>query len=390
MAACYYRYWGKAKKDADSEGPDYHLLVYHSLDVAAVGSVLLNPETTLCQSLARQLGVDARWLRDWFVFCLRLHDLGKFFRAFQNLVPDLSLKLVPFAGQCTYAERHDTLGFALWKKTLTKALSDVVPAAYSRLTEPWLEIACGHHGQPPKKITYPVTSHLLEEDEQAAEQFVREILTLWPVDLSPLDTIDKKNFRRVSWQLAGLAVLADWLGSNQNIFRYHSVVMPLTDYWFQLALPGARQAVAMAQLGERRITSFSSIQQQFDFISDDTATPLQHHAQTLHLDAGPQLFILEDVTGAGKTEAAMVLVHRLMAAGLAQGVYVGLPTMATANAMYERMRDSYRRLYKDDEWPSLILSHGARELSQAFSESVMLNGQQADSNYDRSELSASA
>jgi CRISPR-associated endonuclease/helicase Cas3 len=390
MAARYYRYWGKAKKDADSEGPDYHLLVYHSLDVAAVGSVLLDPKTALCQSLARQLGVDARWLQDWFVFCLRLHDLGKFFRAFQNLVPNLSLQLVPFAGQCTYAERHDTLGFALWQKTLAKALSDVVPAVYSRLIEPWLEIACGHHGQPPKKIAYPITSYLLEEDELAAEEFVRDILTLWPVELSSLDGIGKQNFRRVSWQLAGLAVLADWLGSNQNIFRYRSNVMPLTDYWHQVALPDAQQAVAMAQLGERRIAPFSSIQQQFDFISDDTATPLQHHAQTLPLGAGPQLFILEDVTGAGKTEAAMVLVHRLMASGQAQGVYVGLPTMATANAMYERMRDSYRRLYTDSELPSLVLSHGARELSQAFSESVMLNDQKTDSNYDKGELSASA
>ena len=30
--ASYFRYWGKAEKD----GPGYHLLVYHCLDVAAV------------------------------------------------------------------------------------------------------------------------------------------------------------------------------------------------------------------------------------------------------------------------------------------------------------------------------------------------------------------
>lgn len=390
MDALYYRYWGKAKRDPGSEGPEYHLLVYHSLDVAAVGWALLDPRGKLCQSLAQQLGVDAIWLRDWFVFCLWLHDLGKFFRAFQNLAPNLSDQLVPFVGQCTYAERHDTLGFALWQKKLAKALADVVPAAYFRLTESWLEIVCGHHGQPPKKLSFPIAPYLLEEDEQAAEQFVREILTLWPIDFAPLKCIDKKLLRQVSWQLAGLAVLADWLGSNQDIFRYRDDVMSLTDYWEKSALPGAEQAVSMAQLGERRITSFSSINQQFDFISDDTATPLQRHAQILPLATGPQLFILEDVTGAGKTEAAMVLVHRLMAGGQAQGVYVGLPTMATANAMYERMRDSYRRLYDDDERPSLVLSHGARELSQAFSDSVTLNDQQTDSNYESGELSASA
>jgi CRISPR-associated endonuclease/helicase Cas3 len=29
----YYRYWGKAKPDMDSEDPAYHLLPYHCLDV---------------------------------------------------------------------------------------------------------------------------------------------------------------------------------------------------------------------------------------------------------------------------------------------------------------------------------------------------------------------
>ncbi|MBN1577058.1 MAG: hypothetical protein JW913_10925 [Chitinispirillaceae bacterium] len=33
----YYKYWGKARKRVDGAGYDYHLLVYHCLDVAAVG-----------------------------------------------------------------------------------------------------------------------------------------------------------------------------------------------------------------------------------------------------------------------------------------------------------------------------------------------------------------
>jgi CRISPR-associated endonuclease/helicase Cas3 len=44
------------------------------------------------------------------------------------------------------------------------------------------------------------------------------------------------------------------------------------------------------------------------------------------------------VTGAGKTEAAMMLAHRLMAAGLADGFFIAL-TMATANAMYGRISE---------------------------------------------------
>jgi CRISPR-associated endonuclease/helicase Cas3 len=33
----YFKYWGKAAKDKEGGEMQYHLLAYHSLDVAAVG-----------------------------------------------------------------------------------------------------------------------------------------------------------------------------------------------------------------------------------------------------------------------------------------------------------------------------------------------------------------
>ena len=33
----YFKYWGKAAKSKEGEEMRYHLLAYHSLDVAAVG-----------------------------------------------------------------------------------------------------------------------------------------------------------------------------------------------------------------------------------------------------------------------------------------------------------------------------------------------------------------
>ena len=42
-----YKYWGKAQANAGDGMPDYHLLVYHCLDVAAVGKVLLEKNQLL-------------------------------------------------------------------------------------------------------------------------------------------------------------------------------------------------------------------------------------------------------------------------------------------------------------------------------------------------------
>ena len=95
---------------------------------------------------------------------------------------------------------------------------------------------------------------------------------------------------------------------------------------------------------------------------------MQKLAEEAPLKDGAQLFILEDTTGAGKTEAAIMLAARMMAAGKGEGLYFALPTMATANAMYERLAVTYQKLFETSasEDLSLVLAHGRSNLSEAF------------------------
>jgi CRISPR-associated endonuclease/helicase Cas3 len=396
----YYKYWGKAKKAPDPEGPDYHLLVYHSLDVAACGWLLLSDEYRWTKELAGSLGISPEQLRRLFVFFLCLHDLGKFARAFQGQVEGLSERLVtPIAGM-PYTERHDSLGYWLWRESepfqtvLAQALG-VTRQEVRRSTQlhTWFEIVTGHHGQPPKQpnLSTRLLAHFDRSDIEAACAFLEELM-LWKLECEDLAVLqDKqvaKRLKRESWKLAGLAVLADWLGSNQKYFEYCINETPLQSYWKEKAFPIAQEALDQANLKPLQIAKFSTLQQLFPFI--ETPTPLQRYAIEQPLADGPQLFILEDVTGAGKTEAAMVLVHRMLSRNLADGLYVGLPTMATANAMYERLADCYRKLYDSATMPSLVLAHGARHLSEAFSQSVSLHTQPQDADYDNDEHSASA
>jgi CRISPR-associated endonuclease/helicase Cas3 len=66
-----------------------------------------------------------------------------------------------------------------------------------------------------------------------------------------------------------------------------------------------------------------------------------------------------------------------MAAGCGNGLFVALPTMATSNAMYDRMIEVYQRLFVKDSSPSLVLAHGARHLSATFMASVAGHGTNA-------------
>lgn len=145
--------------------------------------------------------------------------------------------------------------------------------------------------------------------------------------------------------------------------------MDLRRYWEDIALPQARQAARDAGLLPSPISSKTGLASVFPEIT--AARPLQSWAETVALPNGPALFTIEDATGSGKTEAALVLAHRLMAAGHGTGIFFALPTMATANAMYARLSNAYRRLFSDGTCPSLVLAHSRRSLHEGFRSSIL-------------------
>ncbi|WP_429886413.1 CRISPR-associated helicase Cas3' [Geoalkalibacter halelectricus] len=364
-----FDYWGKTVEDGR-----YHLLPYHCLDVAAVGWLLLDPHKSLCRHLAAQLGVEPVVLQRWASFFFCLHDLGKFASAFQGLVPGLSPDLV--TSRLIYTERHDSLGYLLWddnddglffKAAERGAFPTSGQRQLRRTLRAWMQIVTGHHGIPPKTGQIDLANHFTLQDREAALTFLLAIHEFFLSDTDAEILNDKELCRRlnlVSWTLAGIVVLADWLGSGRPAERYVRHSLPLQEYWRDHAMPFAVEAVAAARIENSPIAPYAGARHLFPFI--DKLTPLQHWATERELADTQQLFILEDVTGAGKTEASLILAHRLMANGLADGIYVALPTMATANAMYERLRRAYKGLYARDASPSLTLAHGARHLSADF------------------------
>ncbi len=98
---------------------------------------------------------------------------------------------------------------------------------------------------------------------------------------------------------------------------------------------------------------------------------MQSLTESLDLSDGPQLVLIEDATGSGKTEAAILLAARMMAAGRGEGIFVALPTMATANAMHKRLQNAIDALFErgvnGEQEPSLIFAHGKAALSRDLS-----------------------
>ena len=123
MNSLLLQYWGKAQPkpepgDAAALVP-WHPLVYHSLDVAAVGQVLLWTNDRLGRLFDR-LELDGSETEALFCLLLALHDLGKFSKPFQAKAPQFyptvlgELPSLPDPG-------HSRASHLLWDS----ALSDV-------------------------------------------------------------------------------------------------------------------------------------------------------------------------------------------------------------------------------------------------------------------------
>ena len=392
-SASIMSYWGKAGGENES-----HPLVYHQLDVAATGLVLLDFLPRLHDRLADLSGLGRTPLRHWIGFFLAVHDLGKFSSAFQQLRKDLS----PAQDrEYFYSIRHDTLGHIAWRRLFAEDGQLIERLAAwpdgedpIELIDTWVQCVTGHHGQPPRLQSAPISDHFSREDQDAMRAWVETASDLFlakpakPI-AAPLETLEKHE-ANFSWYLAGLCTLADWLGSNRDYFPYCTESLTAGQYLEEHALPNAQRAMADSGLLPVDTADFLGPKNLFDFLTEPT--PLQKACLELPLDSGPKLHILEDVTGAGKTEAAFILLARMMAANQAEGAYIALPTMATANAMYSRTASVYRKLYRRDQSaPSLVLAHGGRRLDRDFQSSLIHPGQLPDEGeYERGEFDAEA
>lgn len=369
-----YKYWGKTNQGDVYGGDDYHLLCWHSLDVAAVGYWMVKYNIYSIDSYLQKLGLNnSEQNAQFFAWILCWHDIGKFADSFQQLYRHDNLSSTNETLRIYEKVPHASLGFWLWNHYLNEfpellPPSSLPPRKLVRALALWMPLTTGHHGQPP--ATTRELNNFRQQDKDAAHDFLLAIKPLFPrVEIPAFWDEDDgiELFNQLSWFISASIVLADWTGSSTRFFPRLAEKMPVEQYW-QRALNKAKGAVSVFP-PVPAVADFPGIRSLFPFIQ--TPTPLQQKALELNIEhAEGQLFLLEDVTGAGKTEAALILAHRLMASGKSRGIYFGLPTMATANAMYERMANIWLRLFQADSRPSLVLAHSARTLMERFNQSL--------------------
>ncbi|MDE2978294.1 MAG: CRISPR-associated helicase Cas3' [Acidobacteriota bacterium] len=317
-----------------------HPALWHLLDVGAVAK---------CLASRTPLTADPS-LDDALVLLIALHDLGKFSANFREML----------RGASPAGYRHWQHSYRLLRDhdEVVEALVGGTGGARRVL----YAAVAGHHGGPPERLdarkARDQARQIGAEANEVAPKAIRAVGELLPK--ASLAGLDESEARRLSWLLSGLTVQADWIGSNTDWFGWRDAARPVPDYWRD-ALDRAEAAVSAAGLhrasplpdGARNVLPPSR-----------RPRPMQSAVADAALPDGPCLALIEDATGAGKTEAALILAARMMAAGKAKGFYFALPTMATSNAMLARLEEIVPRLFEGK--PSLGLTHGRANLNELF------------------------
>jgi CRISPR-associated helicase Cas3/CRISPR-associated endonuclease Cas3-HD len=363
--------WGKL----DSKSASWLPLTHHLEHAATMAGLLWDHflAHSLRALLSSDLRADDEAARTLCCFYAGIHDVGKASVAFALMAEkqgmsfvldrmrDEGLAVAPVSAADNV--RHETVSQLAVRDWLEDRFG-----AKRRIANAWACVVGGHHGQNPTDLklreaenrhhvvgTGPwgeVRREIL--DRMADATAVREHLPQWLSRPLPV---------RAQALLTAIVVLADWLASNQDYLPLHDTLAPedrAAVAFATLALPTPWTPDVPTESADALLRA------RFSTLGDLHARPIQTALLGAALAcSNPPLLIVEAPMGGGKTEAALLAAEALAARFGQGGVYIGLPTMATANPMFDRTL-AWLRSSLGDQAASVSLAHGKAGLNDTY------------------------
>lgn len=361
--------WAKSARGIDGvAGAGFHPLVCHLNDVASVAGALwpLVTGDELRRRLAAGLSLTEADTGALARLLAALHDIGKATPAFQSVdahqierLEQLGLALKAPTGPTS---SHGALGAAIIEDWLADSQRLADDSAHSLGV-----IAGGHHGKFPTALELErVTGRELGEGApwpalraDIINDLRRAAPTLWPRSVSPPAAVI----------LAGVTSVADWIGSRSEDFPLAS---PGGGSGLQIDVDAygdrvdARAHEVIAGLGWGLVPSPGPPRPFGELFPGLMPRAVQNAAiEIAESMTGPAFVVIESETGSGKTEAALAIAEHAISRLGARGLYLALPTQATSDQMFQRVRAFLDRRYAGEP-VNLQLLHAARAFSDDF------------------------
>lgn len=345
--------WGKYSEDVS------HPLLCHMIDVASVARALLEtlPEGFRTY-LSKRLGFieyHPESFVNFTTYLIAMHDIGKASPGFQLKVPELAEPLKAIGLSFPYDLQkgdHSHIG----QCTLPQILESLFEMEEE--IAGYLSIAVTSHHGTIREFNEKVREDFGDAQWDAVRYKIAEALReLFDVT----DVPQSYPSASALIYLAGLCSVADWIGSSEENFPYHTEAVDLEKYFYQ-SVQRAKNAVDALQMKQPEMLSktFADI-----FPSFQRPNPVQKAAiDGAMMMQHPMLMIVEAPMGEGKTEAALGAYAQIASRYPLRGFYFALPTQATGNMMLPRIENFLQHYL--DAGAELHLLHGNADLNEAY------------------------
>ena len=379
-------FWAKSGKRNPA---DWLSVPQHLMDAADVAGRLFDSYLSEHHRalLASVWGGDQAKARASLVFLAGVHDVGKaslpfccqhgpladFVRAHGVRVPQR--RDVPDRGVLPH-------GFAS-RFAFVNAIAE--GGGDRKRASKWAAIIGVHHGRYPKRSLVGQARKAYKgelgrpQKEPRWEQSRQELIEWmarrsgFPLK-SPAPTALPRLPIAVASAYASAVVIADWIASNEDYFPLRPQAgrereLTADEQWERVELGWGladmpRPMTVPATAGG---SPESYYRHRFGWGPAITPTDAQIAAVRLAEEADPDLMIVEAPPGSGKTELAFAVAERMVRSRGLQGVFIGLPTQATTNAMFERATKWLTNLLGDSpQRLGIHLAHGKNDLNDAF------------------------
>lgn len=311
------------------------------------------------------------------VWLAAVHDLGKATPVFAMQVPSLRAFMQDQGFEFRLNESfRDRLPHSLASHYLLKRWLVEIHGWGVEIATTYAIVPGSHHGVPPSirdLHDVPARAELFGKGQQWATvqaELARYALALAVAQDDLVVWAEKPLSPSAQVLATAVVIVADWLASDSANFPYldpASTEDRVGTAWQKLNLIPAWQA---ARLSEDINELFRS---RFGFAGEASVRPIQRSAvEVADKLTASGIMIIEAPMGEGKTEAALAAAEIIAARSGAGGCFIALPTMATSDAMFSRVRAWLEHLPNpvNDGQHSLFLAHGKASLNTEFADLV--------------------
>jgi len=376
--------WAKKRSE---EGRQYWLpLIVHLTDAQKTINWLLNQWLCDGQRQILQGTLSEEDTQKLVKFVGFIHDIGKATPAFQakpsyDRDDSLDEQLKSQLSRGGFLD-FDELRLASANKS-PHALAGEAIVENFEIPESIGAIIGGHHGKPesesPDDQLEVYTANYVQSDNNSSlqvpwRQVQKELFNYGLVSSGYQIVSDVPEIKQPQAViLEGLLIMADWLSSSEYLNQDQSVpLFPLIEIdqsWQSINMDERfRHAMRAWDLGGKwepqKVSSDDPYEDRWGF----SARPVQKKmTQAIGATTDPGMVIVEAPMGLGKTEIALIAAEQLAYATGRDGIFMGLPTQATTNAMFDRVEDWVEILAKaQDENFQINLMHGKKLFNRKY------------------------